>query len=182
MKRMSTGFYIGSYVAAMLIGIGLITMASTLFKEREEALPFVCAGVPIMLFGVVVQSVFLYKIWAAIQGVHARTTPGRAVGFMFIPFYNLYWVFQAVGGWAPDYNKLVGDSGARLMHASEGLGLAMSVVYLVCYVSGFVPYGSTIVGLANVVLWAVFIQQGCSMVNDLIEWEERQGTQAGGSL
>jgi len=177
MRRMSTAFYLASYVAAMIIAIPLITIVAAALGRTEEGMPFVCAGLLVMVYGAVVYMVFLYKIWAAIQGVHARTTPGRAVGFMFIPFYNFYWVFQAVGGWAPDYNKLVEESGSGLMHASEGLGLALSIVYLVSFVSGFNPFGSAIVGLANTVLVAVFIQQGCSRVNALAEWEERRDEQ-----
>jgi len=174
MRRMSTAFYLASYVAAMIIAIPLITIVAAALGRTEEGMPFVCAGLLVMVYGAVVYMVFLYKIWAAIQGVHARTTPGKAVGFMFIPFYNFYWVFQAIGGWAPDYNRLVADSGAQLTHASEGLGLAISIVYLISFVSGFIPFGSAIVGLANMVLVAVFIQQGCSRVNGLVDWQERE--------
>ena len=46
--------------------------------------------------------VLLYKAWKVIPAAHARTTPGRAVGFLFIPCFNLYWIFQAFYGWAQD--------------------------------------------------------------------------------
>ena len=33
---------------------------------------------------------FWYQAWSAIQDGHARTSPGRAVGFVFIPLFNFY--------------------------------------------------------------------------------------------
>jgi hypothetical protein len=39
----------------------------------------------------------LYRAWKCLQpGGLARTTPGKAIGFLFIPFFNLYWIFQAI--------------------------------------------------------------------------------------
>lgn len=34
-----------------------------------------------------------YHNWELIDADLRKTTPGRAVGFLFIPFYNLYWIF-----------------------------------------------------------------------------------------
>jgi len=39
----------------------------------------------------------LYRIWALIPPKEAATTPGKAVGFQFIPFFNIYWNFIAYG-------------------------------------------------------------------------------------
>jgi len=39
----------------------------------------------------------LYRIWDLIPPREAATTPGKAVGFQFIPFFNIYWNFIAYG-------------------------------------------------------------------------------------
>lgn len=50
----------------------------------------------------------LYRAWKClVPGGLARTPPGKAIGFMFIPFFNLYWLFQAVNGLATDWNRTV---------------------------------------------------------------------------
>ena len=49
----------------------------------------------------------LYKVWAAIQDGITTTTPGKAVGFLFIPFFNIYWLFRAWGGYPNEYNAFV---------------------------------------------------------------------------
>lgn len=44
----------------------------------------------------VLQSIFLYQLWALVQGSDLRAkkpTPGKAIGFWFIPFFGLYWTF-----------------------------------------------------------------------------------------
>ncbi len=51
----------------------------------------------------------LYKAWAALPPTRARTTPGKAVGYLFIPFYNLYWCWTAFPGFASDFNQFIKD-------------------------------------------------------------------------
>lgn len=49
----------------------------------------------------------LYVGWTAIQDGHARTTPGKAIGFLFIPVFNLYWAFIAWVGLARNVNAFL---------------------------------------------------------------------------
>jgi hypothetical protein len=75
--------------------------------------------------------VLLYKAWAAIQDPQVRTTPGKAVGFMLIPFFNIYWMFMAIWGWAQDYNGYTTRHGIGGEKMSEGLFLAYVVSALI---------------------------------------------------
>src|SRR4030042_907761 len=61
----------------------------------------------------------LRRAWAAIQDGHARTTPNRAIGFLFVPLFNLYWVFVALHGFALDYNAFVTRHRIRARQLSE---------------------------------------------------------------
>ena len=58
-------------------------------------------GLPLCLliigiFGVIASVVFmcflLHSCWRIIQDGEARTTPDKSVGFIFIPFFNFYWL------------------------------------------------------------------------------------------
>lgn len=49
----------------------------------------------------------LYRAWAALPSSRARTTPGKAVGYLFIPFYHLYWGWKVIPGFASDYNQVM---------------------------------------------------------------------------
>ncbi len=65
-----------------------------------------------MLAPLVIKILFftrLYKAWEVLQNLHDPKipTPGKAVGFLFIPLYNIYWVFVTFCRIAPLGNKLL---------------------------------------------------------------------------
>ena len=82
--------------------------------------------------------VLLYKIWAIIQIGPVRTTPGKAVGYLFIPYFNLYWIFRVFLGWSRDYNRVLSEYGLEEHRTSEVLGGAASLVHFVWLASLFV--------------------------------------------
>jgi hypothetical protein len=55
----------------------------------------------------------LYKGWAALPAKLARTTPGKAIGFLFLPFFHLYWCWNVVPGMAADYSLYWKQSGRQ---------------------------------------------------------------------
>ena len=61
--------------------------------------------------------VLLYKAWAAIQDGKARMTPAAAVLRCLIPVYNVYGLFQAIVGFAYDFNRLAEREGLEGVRA-----------------------------------------------------------------
>lgn len=55
----------------------------------------------------VLHYILIYKLWQVVQDGYASTTPGRAVGFMFIPYFNYYWFLPAYYGLAKDLNAYI---------------------------------------------------------------------------
>ena len=64
----------------------------------------VVSGLLAVVFGLRI----LHKLWSLIPNHKVRTTPGKAVGFLFIPFFNLYWNFVAIYGLAKALNTETG--------------------------------------------------------------------------
>jgi hypothetical protein len=54
---------------------------------------------------VILQLILLFKFWEVVQDGFARTSPAKAIGFLFIPFFNLYWNFPAQFGLSKDLNR-----------------------------------------------------------------------------
>ena len=79
---------------------------------------------------IVVSNMFLYKSWAQIQDGQARTTPGKAVGYRFIPFYLLYWEFVAIKGLATDINLYSRQRAIPVQPVSEKLSHWYCVMYI----------------------------------------------------
>ena len=121
-------------------------------------------GVALFISTVGVVMLFIYRMWQAIQGFPARTTPGLAVGFMFLPFFNIYWIFQVYWGWAKDYNAYTTKS--RLFHVrtSEGMALAVCITALASGLAWLIPPLGGAAALVNMGLTVAFMSQVC---NDL---------------
>ena len=97
-------------------------------------------GVFVMLIGgsilfltMILNYVFLYRAWHILQPGKARTSPGKAVGFLFIPLFNLYWVFVSYPGWAYDWNRIRKSHSnlTSMPTVSEGLFLAGPICFFV---------------------------------------------------
>ena len=114
-----------------------------------------------LIVGVVYLAKFIYRMWAAIQDGPARTTPGRAVGFLFIPLFNLYWIFVAYWGWAKDFNRYVREQGLPAPHVPQKSTLALCILALVA----LIPYAQLPVSLVNLALLGVFIASACDGLN-----------------
>ncbi|MEO1477420.1 MAG: DUF4328 domain-containing protein [Bacteroidota bacterium] len=138
-------------------------------------LTIVLIGIPLIIAAVIVFYVFLYKAWNQLQDGSQRTTPGKAVGFMFIPFYNLYWIFVAVHGLAQDLNGYARRHSVQMMPVSESLSLAYCIV-LLCTI---LPYIGFLAALAALVLGIILMTQ---FKNASMQIAQHNGQRAGGAV
>ncbi len=110
----------------------------------------------LLLVGFIAFYVLMYKAWASIQDGYTKTTPGKAVGFSFIPFFNIYWMFVAIGSWGREYNSYVQRTGKQSnFHASEGLFTTHCVLQLL------------VGGIAFLITMPMVISQMCNGINAL---------------
>jgi len=165
MTKLSKSFYLGSVLIGFILMIGfLIGEFIELADNRpENALIFVGLIWMILIYIVIIFSVLVYKMWAAIQDGHARATPGKALGFCFIPFFNLYWVFQAFPGFAKDYNKLVDRYSLNISKLPESLFMT----YAVLCILAVIPLLGLLAVLVNLVIMIFMISKICDGVNAL---------------
>ncbi|MCX5648949.1 MAG: hypothetical protein NTX40_07630 [Planctomycetota bacterium] len=120
-------------------------------------------GYAVQIYSGVIGFVLLYKMWSALQAGPVRATPGKAVGLLFVPFYNLYWMFQAILGWTQDYNAFVAQRGIESPQAPEGLAKTICILALV----GAVPCVGLLVLPVFFVLALVFYAKAIDCVNAL---------------
>ncbi|MCD6327499.1 hypothetical protein J7M28_08100 [bacterium] len=111
-QQVSKRFYIWSIASGLGLGLLFPVMAIVAFFSDDPdklriVLPWFVLGLLAILFSSIVGLHLIYKMWESIQDGYARITPGTAVGFLFIPFYNIYWVFRAVACFPKDYNNFV---------------------------------------------------------------------------
>jgi len=162
--HLSKGFYLGSYfgggaLATIMMIAGMVMLAN----EIMAGIALLLLAIPLLIFVTVIIMVLYYRMWAAIQDGHARTTPGKAVGFMFIPFFHLYWVFQAIWGYSVDYNAYIERHSINAPPLPAGLFLTFCILSL----AGAIPYIGTIVAFANIVIFIIMVVKICDAVNIL---------------
>ena len=142
-KRVATGLYVTMWLLGVL-GSGIMAgMVAASPGHVDELIP----AIPLpLILAIIFMCVLIYKAWAAIQDGHARTTPGAAVGFMFIPLFNIYWMFIAIGSWGKSYNAFAERQG---IHHRAPAGLFM--VHCVCSLIPFVSAITLFTGIAILV-------------------------------
>jgi hypothetical protein len=78
----------------------ILEVAVTIMIPQADQPKFLAWGILLSLIGLVYWCICLYKIHKAIFVVADNCypiSPGRAVGFGFVPIYNLYWIFKWSG-------------------------------------------------------------------------------------
>lgn len=94
--------------------------------DEAEVLAWVFA-VPAIL-SVVFSTLLHYKCWHAIPKAFARISAGKAVGWLFVPFFNLFWVFPSIFGLGNDSEMLARHKKLKGAMPLKGLGLALAIL------------------------------------------------------
>ncbi|MCL2710959.1 MAG: DUF4339 domain-containing protein [Planctomycetaceae bacterium] len=134
---------------------------------------------PAGIAGTVFSCILTYKLWKMIPQDIARTSPGKAVGFCFIPFFNLYWVFIAIMGLATDMNRTLQQRGIQ-RQVTVGLGLTYSILFVVycspllilVWLLSLIPFVGTLLTAGS---YAVFVLFFNSAKNGAIAMLEQEG-------
>lgn len=152
--------YVGAVVVMMVIAVVIVVSAAASGSNQgngEQQMQSALMGLGIFFFVlmaiVVTMTVFamilLYRYWTVMQPYSKRTTPGKAVGFLFIPFFNLYWMFVAYHGLSKDIDAyLDANPGSAAPRPSTGLVLATVIIMLLT----MVPYLGNLASLALIVM------------------------------
>src|SRR5262249_39074755 len=141
----------------------LMGVAVTYTDGQREGAPLFGLAVLVSLGVGVVVLVLLYKMWAAIQDGYARMSSGKAVGFLFIPFFNAYWVFQVIWGYAKDYHRCVARHALPAKPLPEGLFLAYTILGWTTWLPGI----GVVLLLVHTILGLSMIAKICDGVNAL---------------
>ena len=161
----SLAFYFVSILVCGLVSMPLscLSLAATFNDEPEIGMVLSFLTFPINIFAVVVLCLFIYHAWKLLQPYGVRTTPGKAVGFLFIPLFNLYWVFQVFYGLAKDYNRIVKERSLGLNLISEGLALT----YCILILFSVIPIVGIFIGIITFILLLVFICKAYKAIDKL---------------
>lgn len=102
LKTLFIWFFITSIAYMVLYPVVTLLVPKSDFSSLSS-----CIYAPISIAAAVLEYILLYKFWKIIQDGFAKTSPGKAVGYSFIPFFNFYWLFIAIGSLAGELNHYI---------------------------------------------------------------------------
>jgi hypothetical protein len=145
-----------SGVGAILIGVLISTLL--LLGTTSSSTDFLVGlfsflGVLALIAATVLQYILTYRYWETIQSIHPRTTPGKAVGYMFIPFFSIYWIWEAYHGLSKDMNLYMNVNNMPGERINEGLSLA----YCILLWCSIIPYVNFLTGPATSVIFIILM-------------------------
>jgi hypothetical protein len=114
---------------------------------------------PLLVLMTVYWCILLYRHWSLLQGHGARTTPGKAVGFGFIPCYCFYWWFVAYAGLATDNNRHLAEAGITSVRMSRGLAITYCVLGVLGCTIGLIPMVGAVVWIPYTILGFIPVWQ-----------------------
>lgn len=106
------------------------------------------AGVALMILSMIVLAVssviswisslvLLYQYWKLLPAEEAVTTPAKAVGYLFIPIFNLYWIFTAYGKLGASIDKLLNKNRSICKNICYAYAIFFALSSFLGYVSQF---------------------------------------------
>jgi hypothetical protein len=183
-KILSKDFYVVSgaiaYGSVLLLDlIGWISSKNWFTWERFQLYSLIPT-----IYMVIVMLVFTYQIWDAIQDGHTPVSPGKAVGFIFIPFFNLYWLFRVIWGFSKEFNAYIKRHTLAVPELNEKIFLAWCafnlasgfLIGIITRIEGGTSLRPLITGGFSTICSGVFLvlslkilSDSCSGVNSVIQ-------------
>ena len=146
--------------------VGRYGMARAVMGRMHGGGVFGALAAPVFIVSIVFFMIWHYNNWELVDPDLRKTTPGRAVGFLFIPFYNFYWIFVSFiwlwQGLNETGKRHMGNSWIELQ---QGIPIAFAILVLL---SG-IPF----VSIGSGVLTILLIIQSNSRVREL--WDVKPG-------
>lgn len=160
--------YYGTQVQPQAVSaqsLNLLFMWSWILLAASIPLSFIFIGFFTVIAGAVLMYILLYRFWQVIQDGVVRTTPGKAVGYCFIPFYNFYWTFTAFHGLAQDINRYCRERSIHAPIVNEQLALWLCILNI----CNIIPYLNFLTGVAAlvimIILWNSFTKTATAIIN-----------------
>jgi tRNA A-37 threonylcarbamoyl transferase component Bud32 len=110
-----------------------------------------------------------HACWSALPPRYRATTPARAIGFLFIPFFNLYWAFVTFIRLADGFNALRAEHPDWPLKNMRGWAEAKAVLFACYWTLAFVPGFVSLVCLTDFVIFVVFYRGIVHNTNTVIE-------------
>ena len=135
-KRLNTWFRIWWICCVCVVAIQLMLIVAAtspisppLFIKATVLIALGVAPVSALVFCLLI----IRKLWSLIPAGKAKTTPDKAIGFLFLPLFNFYWQFIAVYGLAQALNIETRRNSIENKKVNEALSVSVCIIVLAIF-------------------------------------------------
>jgi hypothetical protein len=102
-------------------------------------------------------TVIVRRGWASIDGGSIGMSPGKAQGFLWIPFFNFFWVFPALVSLATQTNEKADAEQNPAGRITRGFGLVIAILFSVTALTALASSQLPLFAWLNLVVYATYI-------------------------
>lgn len=102
-------------------------------------------------------TVIVRRGWASIDGGSIGMSPGKAQGFLWIPFFNFYWVFPALVSLATQTNAKADAEQNPAGRITRGFGLVIAILFSVTTLTALASGQHPLFAWLNLVVYATYV-------------------------
>ena len=143
--------------------------ACLLRGEVERALGFLAGALVSFSLTCLLFSLMHHACWSVLPPRHRATTPGTAVGFLFIPLFDLYWAFVSFVRLADGYNALAAERPDLKLRNMRGWAEAKAVLFVCYWTVAFIPGFISLVCIIDFITFVMFYRGIVTNANRVIE-------------
>ena len=118
-------------------------------------------------------SLIVRRGWANIDGGAENLSPGKAQGFLWIPFFNFYWVFPAFVSLATQTNAKAAAENIPQGRITRGFGLVIAILFSVTTLTDLLSARHPLLGWVNFLAYATYVGFAVTYV-----WQLRRSAEA----
>jgi hypothetical protein len=153
--------YVYSVLCALVLGVFSFFLGQLCRKENDPSFHtfgriLVVLGAVLGIYSMIIILLMYYKMWTAIQDDNSRTTPGKAVGLLFVPVLNIFWAVYMLVGFAGDYEDFAVRNSLRSERFSKGLMLQYALLWIFVVASFVVLCILPQFGIGNQVFGSIY--------------------------
>lgn len=153
MKLLSKLLYISLFIAGYLFSVLFLCIG--LYLKGDKGIFFALIGLYFLTPLIFVISVLTYRMWSSIQDIYARTTPIKAVLLLFIPVFNIYWMYQVLIGFTEDYNSFISRNEIETPPLRDDL----LKIFFFLTVMSLIPFVGVLPYFINIVFGSLMISE-----------------------
>lgn len=124
-------------------------------------------GLPLFIVALVFVSLLHHRCWESLPSRFRVTTPSKAVGYLFIPLFNLYWAFISWPKLADGLLAWQKTQRTSVLTDARGLALSYAILFVCSMTLGLIPGVASLISIGEVVVLFVMYGKIVPAINDM---------------